>query len=69
MTRSRERIWKLFKGVVAKSFVPIESFHYAKSIGAITPSSSRKFDLNIYDPLRTSSRDEYDHQEVYHNAK
>jgi len=37
MTRSRERIGKLFKGVVAKSFVPIESFYYAKSIGAITP--------------------------------
>jgi len=39
MTRSHECIGfgkgKLFKGVVAKSFVPIESFHYAKSIGAI----------------------------------
>ena len=58
MTRSRERIGKLFKGDVAKSFVPIESFHYAKSIGAITPLHPRKFDLNIHNPLRTSSRDE-----------
>jgi len=43
MTHSREHTGKLFKGVVAKSFVPIESFYYAKSIGAITPRRPESF--------------------------
>ena len=36
----------------------MQNFHHAKSIGAITPRHPRKFDLNIYDPLRTLSCDE-----------
>ena len=52
---SRERIGlyrEVILRVVAKSFVP------AKSIGAITPRHPQRFNLNIHNPLRISSRDE-----------